>query len=448
MSSNFLKLIFIILLTFFSLGIVFPDCFNKGIDFLNSKIPFSLPSFPKIPFKLGLDLQGGSHLVYQADLKKIEPKERDEAMQGLRDVIERRVNIFGVREPVVLIEKAGASYRLIVELPGVKDVKKAIEMIGKTPYLEFREEREEKEREEILKKQQQEKELEVDPFFKPTPLTGQYLKKARLGFDSTTFEPKVLLEFNKKGAELFKQITQRNVGKRVAIYIDNILISAPVVKEPILTGKAEITGKFTLKEAKELVRNLNAGALPVPIKLISQTTVGPTLGAISLQKSLKSALFGFLAVAIFMILFYRLSGFFAVLALCVYGTLLLTLFKIIPVTLTLAGIGGAILSVGMAVDANVLIFERMKEERKKGESFSYALRAGFSRAWPSIRDSNFTTLIVSLIMFSFGTSFVKGFAFTLSLGILTSLFSALFVTKTFLLLWEKKRVSEIRWLWG
>ena len=437
-----ISLIIIIVLAFFALNSVEPQYFNQGIEFLNSKTFLSLPQFPEKPFRLGLDLQGGSHLVYEANLANIETGERGEAMQGLRDVIERRVNLFGVVEPIVSTQEKKGSWRLIVELPGVKDISEAIKMIGETPYLEFQEERAE---EEIT---EEERETPEVPFFKPTKLTGQYLNQAILDFDQTTMEPQVLLEFNEEGAEIFKELTAKNVGKRLAIYIDNILISAPVVREPIPSGKAQITGNFTITEAKELVRNLNAGALPVPINLISQTTIGPVLGSMSLQKSLTAGIFGFLAVMLFMIIYYRVPGVLAAFSLIIYAGILLSLFKLVPVTLTLAGIGGAILSVGMAVDANVLIFERMKEERKSGAGFSKSVEMGFSRAWPSIRDGNLTTLIVALIMFSFGTSFVKGFALCLTFGIIVSMFSALFITRTFLKSFIGTRLEKVRWLWG
>ena len=459
MKRTRINLIIIFLLAFFCFGLVSPGYFNRGVDFVNSHITkyvgITIPHIPKIPFRLGLDLQGGSHLVYEADLQNIEKKERKESMQGLRDIIERRVNLFGVDEPIVRIEEKGDRRRLIVELPGIKNTEKAIKMIGETPYLEFREEREEGETEEILKKQKATTTATTteivpfeDPYFKPTKLTGKYLKKATLGFDQTTLESQVLLEFNSEGAEIFEDLTSRNIDKRLAIYIDDILISAPNVREEISGGKAQITGKFTIEEAKELVRNLNAGALPVPIKLISQNTIGPTLGKISLEKSLKAGIFGLFAVIVYMVLVYRLSGLLAAVSLLIYGGILLSFFKLIPVTLTLAGIGGAILSIGMAVDANVLIFERQKEERKAEENFSRVITIGFSRAWPSIRDSNFTTLIVALIMFSFGTSFVKGFALTLSLGILTSLFSAMFVTKVFLKTLVGTKLEKVKWLWN
>jgi len=463
----YIGLAVILSLGFLSLSTVFPSYLNKGIDFTNNLgssilgFKINIPHFREFPFRLGLDLQGGSRLIYEADLKDIPQDEKAEAMQGLRDIIERRVNLFGVTEPTVVTEEVKGHSRLVVELAGVKEVSEAIEMIGKTPYLEFREERSQEESEKILEKQKELKEKNFenyqeienwqlaleDPYFKPTRLTGQYLKKATLGFDETTYEPQVLLEFDSEGTEIFNELTTRNIDKRIAIYIDNALISAPIVKEAIPSGKAQITGKFSIGEAKELVRNLNAGALPVPIKLISQTTVGPSLGAVSLSKSLRAGIFGFLAVALFMIIFYRLSGIVAVLALLIYAGVLLSLLKLIPVTLTLAGIGGAILSVGMAVDANVLVFERMKEELKRGEDFTRAVEIGFFRAWPSILDSNLTTLIVALTMFSFGTSFVKGFALTLSLGVLCSMFSAIFITRTFLRLFVGTRLEKIEFLW-
>ena len=409
--------------------------------------------FPRRPYKLGLDLQGGAYLVYQADLSKIPQKERTETMSGLRDLIERRVNALGVREPIIQVQRD----RLIVELSGRVDPSQAVKEIKKTPVLEFREEKKnfeeiKKRNSEILEKiksgqgDEKLKEKIEDPF-KRTPLTGRYLKTARLEFDQNTSEPYVSLDFNKKGAKIFEELTTRNVGKILAIYIDGIPISEPRVKEKISGGKARISGNFTLKEAKELASNLKAGALPAPIHLISQKTVGPTLGRISLSKSLKAGILGFLAVILFMILFYKLPGVVASAALMVYAVLVLSLFKLIPVTLTLAGAGGFILSIGMAVDANVLIFERLREELRAGKDFSAALEDGFSRAWPSIRDGNLTTLIVAIILFEFGSSFVKGFALTLGLGILVSMFSAIIVTRRFLNVFIGTRIEKIKWLW-
>jgi protein-export membrane protein SecD len=288
---------------------------------------------------------------------------------------------------------------------------------------------------------------EIEDPFQPTLLTGKYLEKATPTFDNTTSQPQVSLKFNGEGAELFEEITERNIGKPLAIYIDGLPISAPTVQSAISGGEAVITGSFTIEDVRELARNLNAGALPVPITLISQQTIGPTLGAVSLEKSLMAGIWGLLAVMIFMIIFYRVPGFLASLSLAIYIILVLALFKIIPVTLTLAGIGGFILSVGMAVDANILIFSRMREELKSGQSFSVAVEEGFRRAWPSIRDGNLTTLIVAVILFGFGTSFVKGFAFTLTIGILMSMFSAIIITKNFLRVFVETKLEKIKILW-
>lgn len=415
----------------------------------------NLSFIPNIPFTLGLDLQGGAHLVYEADLSQVAQSDKSQAMEGLRDVIERRVNVFGVREPLVQVQ----GERLVIELAGIKDTQAAIEEIGKTPFLEFREQRPQEELEKIQTKQ---KELErksmaeieeienwqlafEDPFIS-TPLNGRYLEKATVAFDQ--FSKSIIsLQFNSEGARIFEELTSRNVGKPLAIYIDGALISAPVVQEPIPGGKAQITGQFMLQEAQELARNLNAGALPLPISLISQQTVGPTLGTVSLEKSLRAGILGFLAVIIFMLIFYRLPGFLASLALAIYIALVLSVFKLIPVTLTLAGVGGFILSMGMAIDANILIFSRMREELKEGNKLGVAIEQGFSRAWPSIRDGNLTTLIVALILFGFGTSFVKGFALTLIFGILVSMFSAIIVTKNFLKIFEGTKLENITWLW-
>lgn len=411
-----------------------------------------LPGIPEIPFKLGLDLQGGTHLVYEADLSNIEKKDYSSSMQGLRDVIERRVNLFGVQEPVVQTQQRAGHHRLIVELAGVTDPAQAIEEIGKTPFLEFREQKEnyeeivEKNRE-AIEAGEEGAEIEIEDPFRATPLTGKYLEKAELSFDKITYQPLVLLEFNGEGAKIFGDLTSKNIGKPLAIYIDGLPISIPTVQEEISGGKAQITGRFTIQEAKELARNLNAGALPVPINLISQQSVGPTLGKISLEKSLKAGIFGLIGVIIFLIFFYRFPGFISAVTLAIYVTLILALFKLIPVTLTLAGIGGFILCIGMAIDANILIFSRMREELREGRTFSIAVEEGFRRAWPSIRDGNITTLIVALILFGFGTSFVKGFAFTLTIGILMSMFSAIIITKNFLRVFQGTKLEKVKFLW-
>ncbi len=446
--NTLFTLVFIIILAFFSINFAYPKYFNHGVDFLNSKFSLHLPQFWEKPFKLGLDLRGGSHLVYEADLLEIENKNYSQAMQGLRDVIERRVNIFGVTEPVVQVQENPPNYRLIVELAGVKDINQAIKMIGETPFLEFREVKENYQ--EIIENNQKVAETgegEYQDPFEYTGLTGKYLKKSEMSFDQTTNKPIILLQFNDQGSDIFKDLTSRNIGKALPIFIDGLPISSPVVQNEIPGGRAQITGDFTIDSARELVRNLNAGALPVPINLISQKTIGPILGKISLEKSLKAGIIGFLAVIIFLILFYRLPGLWAAFSLGIYVSIILSLFKLIPVTLSLAGIGGFVLSLGMAVDANILIFSRMKEELKQGKSLSASITEGFQRAWPSIRDGNLTTLIVAFILFSFGTSFVKGFAMTLGLGIIFSMFSAIIITKTFLQLFENTRLARLRWLW-
>jgi protein-export SecD/SecF family membrane protein len=427
-SKNIRLLVLVIFICAILLGSLdYPVFWDKAVDYLNAQFSLGLPHFYKLPFRLGLDLQGGTHLVYQADLSGIEEKERSASMDGIRDVIERRVNLFGVAEPLVQINKAGDSYRLIVELPGIKDVNQAIKMIGETPYLEFKEEGEED--------------------FKNTPLTGRYLKKAQLEFDPTTYKPQVSLEFNDEGAKLFADITSRNVGKRVAIYLDGAPITTPVVQEAITGGKAQITGTFTNEEAKQLVQRLNSGALPVPITLIAQQSVGASLGKMSLTESLKAGIYGFLAILLFMIIFYRFPGFFASLSLIIYVLFVLAIFKFIPVTLTLAGIAGFLLSMGMAVDANILIFSRMREELKTGKSYLTALIDGAKRAWPAIRDGNFTTILVGLILFIFGTSFIKGFAFTLIIGNLISMFSAIVITNAFVKFSLGTKLEKIKWLW-
>jgi len=444
----YLVLISILIVSFLAGIFDYPKYFNNGIDSLNSKLSWDLPHFPEVSFKLGLDLQGGSHLVYQADLSKIKNKDYDSVMAGLRDVIERRVNSFGVAEPVVQTEKAGDQYRLIIELAGVRNISEAVKMIGQTPFLEFREQK--ADYDEIIEhnmKVIESGEGEWQDPFQPTSLTGQYLEEAGLGFDQITSESVVLLQFNKEGTEIFERLTEENVNKFLPIYIDGEAISIPRVEERISGGKARITGKFTRDEAKKLSQNLNAGALPAPIKMISQQTVGATLGARSLEKSLRAGIMGFLAVILFMIIFYRLPGLLASISLLIYVILVMALFKLIPVTLTLAGIAGFILSIGMAIDANVLIFSRMREERRKDKSFGMVIEDGFARAWPSIRDSNLTTLIVSLILFSFGTSFIKGFAFTLALGISISLFSAVFITRNLLRIFTDTKFEKWEKLW-
>ncbi|MBN1779445.1 MAG: protein translocase subunit SecD [Candidatus Buchananbacteria bacterium] len=528
---------------------------------------FDFPSFfravpihnPNLPFHLGLDLQGGTHLVYETDLSKVEPGDQASAVEGVRDVIERRVNAFGVAEPLIQTSQVGDNWRIIVELAGVKDVDQAIKMIGETPLLEFKEVNPnpqttltDDQRKAIddynaqAKTQAQDilnqalrpnadfaalaKQYSQDPgsavnggdlglvsrgqfvpefdkacfddlkvgqisktlvesqfgyhivkknseqgsgdayqadcshiliqiktaadYLDPnsqwmnTELTGAYLKKSQVQFTGQTQAPEVALEFNGEGAKLFEDITRRNVGKPVAIFLDGQSISTPTVQDVITGGKAVINGNFNVQEAKLLAQRLNAGALPVPINLIAQETIGSSLGRDSLQKSLTAGAIGLVIVILFMIFFYRLPGIVAALTLFSYGILVMFVFKLIPVTLSLAGIAGFILSIGMAVDANVLVFERIKEELKAGKTLEVAIKEGFKRAWPSIFDGNVSTLITCLILISFTTSLVKGFAVTLTIGIIVSIFSAMVISKVILQLLIRAKILQKPWLFG
>ncbi len=648
----------IIALLVFSSVFVAPQAFNRGINWVNDTIHLGLPRVPEKEFRLGLDLQGGAHLVYEAGISNIEESEKGAAVEGVRDVIERRVNGMGVSEPQVQTTKVDDSYRLIIELPGVTDVNQAIEMIGETPILEFKEENTEPPREltaeesaqltaynddaqrraqdalqrvlanedfssvasdvsedtlsknnggylsyignvslypelyewaknrddgavsqtliptqdgyNILKRgSEREGKKEVNashilicylgarscegpqytrdearaqaqeiydqanadnfetlalefstdpsvsenngdlgwfsegmmipefetavfqaeigqiigpvetPFgfhiiykkdegisteyelsrifirtqditdilppqdqWKATQLSGKHLERSEVLTNHQTGDVQVALNLNDEGRDLFANITEAHVGDPIAIFLDGDIISAPVVQTAITDGRAVITGGFNLKDAQLLSQRLNAGALPVPIDLISQQSVGATLGAKSIATSLKAGIVGVLLVMLFMLLYYRLPGLLAVIALSVYIALTLAIFKLIGVTLTLAGIAGFILSIGMAVDANVLIFERLKEELRDGKSLKAAVEEGFVRAWTSIRDGNISTLITCMMLIWFGTSFVQGFAITLGIGVLLSMFSAITITRVmlrFVVPWFKTR---------
>jgi protein-export membrane protein SecD len=486
----------------------------------------NLPQVQETPFRLGLDLQGGTHLVYQADVSEVPEKGRTEALSGVRDVIERRVNVFGVSEPLVQVNRsASGDYRLIVELAGVTDIDKATEMIGDTPLLEFKERPEDYNPAEI-----QSSEIQIQPEtenatttatssidlneedinspvidiqdqavnyenWENTKLSGKHLKRSVVQFNPTDNSPEVSLEFNKEGSDLFGEITEKNIGKPIAIFLDGYIISAPRVNEKISGGQAVISGNFNLEEAKTLTQRLNAGALPVPIKLLSQKTVGASLGAESINTSLQAGILGLILVALFLIIYYRIPGLLAVLSLFIYGLTVLAIFKAIslplalvmviiiiglmiytfhdlkvfdsilsillitigiflfiyalrPVTLTLSGIAGFILSIGMAVDANVLIFERFKEEFRAGKSLTQAIDEGFSKAWPSIRDGNISTIFICLVLMFFGAGSVQGFGTTLFIGISVSMFSAIVITRTFMLMAKNKYLNKNPWLMG
>ena len=384
-------------------------------------------------FKLGLDLRSGSHLVYRAETASLDPSEVDGAMASLRETIERRINLFGVSEPIVQIEKGGllggGEHRLIIELPGVTDVEVAKRLIGETPLLEFKLMR--KETEALSEDELADKKL--DEIFAPTGLTGRYLEKSQLVFDPNTGEPVVLLNFNKEGDALFAKLTKENIGRILAIFLDGTPISTPVIRQEITNGGAQISGGFTPQEAKDLVRNLNYGALPVAIAPVSVQTVGATLGNEALMAGVWAGAIGLLLVMIFMTIWYRVPGAMASLALVIYTVANLAIFKLVGVTLTAAGIAGLILSIGMAVDGNVLIFERTKEELRSGKKLHGAVQDGFKRAWTAIWDGNVTALVSAVVLFWFGTSLVEGFALTFGLGVVLSMVSSFTITRIFLL---------------
>ncbi len=540
-----LRLVSIILLIMVTVVIAYPG--QTHLKWVDNAVN-------KLKINLGLDLQGGVHLVYEADMSNIKKEDAGKALEGIQDVIETRVNAYGVSEPVVQTSKTGNDYRLIVELAGVKDIEEAKNMIKETPFLEFKKESDEVQQlseeqrlqvEELNKKTREkaeavllkakeggnfdklareysmdsetkenggdlgyikkgtifvnevkleesvfssnfssgdilpdliesssgfhilkkinekgdgeEKEVQIvhivfyiidpadyatmmlGPNFESTGLTGQYLEgaQATFGQGGGLSEPEVSLQFNDEGKNLFKSITEENIGKKIAIFLDGQLVTAPVVQAVIRDGRASISGNFTMDDAKETALRLNSGALPVPIKLIHQKSVEASLGKDSLEQSLKAGLLGLLAVAVFMIFYYRLVGLVAVLALIIYASLMVSIFKIssitpLAVTLTLSGIAGFILSVGMAVDANILIFERIKEELQNGRDLKASLNEGFRRAWPSIRDGNYSTILTALILMSFGSGFIKGFALTLIIGVIVSMFTAIVITRILL----------------
>jgi len=384
----------------------------------------------------GLDLLGGAHLVYQADMSKVNSKDRDNALEGVKTVIDRRINALGVSEPVIQTTSGINNYQILVELPGITNIDEAIAMIGQTAQLEFREGIEGK-----SLQSGQLASIAIDDW-KDIGLNGSLFKNATAQVNQSNYEPEIGITFNDEGAKIFADVTARNVGKPLAIFLDKQLLSAPRVNQAIEGGNAVITGQFTMDSAKKLALQLNAGALPVPINLVEQRNVGATLGQDSVHKSFIAGLIGILFVVLFMIFRYRFAGLIASMALAVYALIVIALFKLIPVTMTLAGIAGFILSVGMAVDANILIFERMKEELRRGKAYSSAIKAGFNRAWTSIRDSNASSLITCAILFFLGTGLVKGFALTLAVGILVSLFTAITVTRNLLFLFLGKKVSK------
>ena len=435
----------------------------------------SSPGNNTLGMRLGLDLSGGIHLVYEADLTDIGNETASEAMDGVVDIISRRVNAYGVSEPV--IQKQGGD-RISIQLPGIKDMQAAVNLVGQTAELDFRELTPESWE---FVTQFIDQGLQVDYETLTTEgtiewipataigsngqeahLTGKYLERDTfVEIDQNTNEPRVRFAFNSEGAELFAQITGRLIEKPLGIFLDDGYVSSPTVKSKIEGGTGVIEN-MSLNDARDLAILLNAGALPVSLghwdrgTFLSgpavQDEVDPTLGADSLQKSLIAGAVGLILVLLFMAFFYRLPGVLAGCALIIYGILVLAAFKLIPVTLTLAGIAAFILSIGMAVDANVLIFERLKEELRAGRTLGGAIEAGFNRAWTAIRDSNVTTLIICGILYWMGSNFaeprVMGFALTLAIGVALSMFSAIVITRTFLRLFVGTRIAGRLWLFG
>ena len=389
------------------------------------------------PFHEGLDLQGGTSITLQANMKNIPQAERASALNSAKAVLDRRVNLYGIAEPLIQTVISNNDYRIIVELPGVNS-QQTLQLIGTTAELSFWEQGASGSAVASASALPLGIPQVIGTNAVKTNLTGKDLQSATSTFDSSTGQPEVQLVFTSEGSKKFADITKRSVGKVVAIVLDNVVIEAPRVNQAILGGNAVISGGFTTDQANQLAIELQAGALPVPLQPLATQTIGATLGQEALMQSLFAGILGLCIVAIFMIVLYGRLGIIASVALLVYSLLVLAVFKAIPVTLTLAGIAGFILSIGMAVDANILIFERTKEELREGKSQTTAIELGFARAWSSIRDSNASTLITSAILYKFGTGIVRGFAVTLALGVLISMFSAIFVTRTFIRVFYKK----------
>jgi preprotein translocase subunit SecD len=391
---------------------------------------FNIPVYRAFKTQLGLDLSGGTQVTLEADMTGVGEEDRVSALESAKDVIERRVNFLGIAEPVVQTARAQDAYRIIVELPGITDVNQAVGIIGQTAQLE------------ILEMREDVATLSATPssiydIAKVTGITGKDFSRAQVTFNETTGGPEVSVEMNAEGAKKFSELTKRLIGKDILIVLDGYVISNPVISSEIIDGKGRISGEFALDEAKTLAVQLNAGALPVPIHVVEQRVIEASLGSISIEKSIRAAYIGLLFVIIFMIFKYRMLGVISVIALLFYTLISIAVYRLIPITLTLPGIAGFILSIGMAVDSNILIFERFKEEKRLGKPWRMAMEQSFGKAWDSIRDANITTIITCLILFNplnwqfLPTSgLVRGFAVTLFLGVIISLFTGIIVTRT------------------
>jgi len=400
----------------------------------------------KFEFKQGLDIQGGMQVVLEADMSGIQEEDKAQALESAREVILRRVDLYGIAEPVVQASDDYGQYRLMVELAGVSNPAQALALIGQTAQLDFKL---------LIPPEVDEQELATDSAgletsmeLVDTGLSGAQLKRAQPALNPQTNEPEVSLQFNEEGARLFGEITTDNENQMLGIFLDQSLLMAPTIQQPILTGQAVITGQFTLEEVKQLSIQLNAGALPVPIKVLEQRTIGASLGNESVFLSVRAGAIGLALVMCFMILVYGFRGVLASFALLMYAMFTMAIYKILGVTLTLPGIAGLILSIGMAVDANILIFERMKEEMRAGKPFAAAMELGFGRAWDSIKDANVTTILTALVLINpFNFSFlntsglVRGFGITLLIGVLLGLITGVVITRTLIRLFVRERTK-------
>lgn len=430
------NIFFIILLSAMALIIDAPKNYTLKLgerSFVLSSPTIKIGSFVRsLDIKQGLDLQGGTEVTLAADMSGVDPLDRQDALDSAKEVIARRVDLYGVAEPSIKTLVTNDTYRILVALPGVSNPDEALDLIGQTASLDFYD-------------------LPVatdSPTYadlKPTGLTGKDLKKSAVTFNPENGKPEISLQFTPEGGKKFGEITSRNIGKPVWILLDGQELTAPIVQQAILDGNAVINGEFTVEDAKNKVIALNAGALPVPIEIIKQQNIAPTLGAESVSKSISAGLVGLGLVALFMILNYGWLGLVADIGLVIYALLTLAVYKLVPITVTLPGLAGFILSIGMAVDSNILIFERMKEELRKGNEWGRSMELGFGKAWDAIKDANIATLITTFILFNpldwtflNSSGMVRGFALTLFLGICISLFTGIFVTRNLLRALTKK----------
>ena len=419
------------------LGIVFISLFINMPSRPNLKLAnFDLSK--KVDLRYGLDLAGGASLTYDIDTTSLSNENISNALESLKANIERRVNLFGVSESNIQLSNRNGENRMTVELPGVEDIDQAIALIGKTAQLSFKGEVE-------IPPEATATATINDVFKKDTFVNGSHLTRSSVKINPNNGEIEVSLEFNPEGAKLFEAATKEFLNKRIAIFLDDIIISYPVVNSIISDGSAVISGNFDNKTAKSLSAQLNAGALPLAIKLIKQEQIGATLGKESIEKGVKAGFIGLVLVSLFMIGNYGYLGFIATISLIIYGLITVSLYRILGVTLTFPGLVGLILSIGMAVDSNILIFERIKEERRAGKIWRSAIDIGFTKAWGSIKDANTCTIITGFILlnplnwtFLNSSGMIRGFAITLLLGITIGIFSSMFVTQNLLLMFTPK----------